>query len=212
MVKGAAPRTEPYDGERGNIVARFSRATLLRGSLGLTVALGGGAVVAAEIVASPDRGSAARDREILTFALLMERLQAAFYAEALKGGRLTGEARQFAKVVGAEEKAHVKYLADALGTSAGTSPRFKFGDATSDPAKFIATAVSLEDAGVGVYNGQAVNLTPKTLAAAARVVSVEARHAAWARALAGELPAPVPVDVPITVAKAKQTFQPFIVP
>ena len=56
-----------------------------------------------------------------------------------------------------------------------------------------------------------MNLTPTTLAAAARIVSVEARHAAWARALAGKDPAPVAVDVPITVAQAKQTFQPFIV-
>jgi Ferritin-like domain len=71
--------------------------------------------------------------------------------------------------------------------------------------------VSLEEAGLGVYNGQAVNLTPKTLAAAARVVSVEARHAAWARAIAGKDPAPLAVDVPVSVSQAKQTFQPFIV-
>ena len=44
-----------------------------------------------------------------------------------------------------------------------------------------------------------------------RDVDVEARHAAWARALAGMDPAPVAVDVPITVAQAKQTFKPFIV-
>ena len=94
---------------------------------------------------------------------------------------------------------------------AGASPRFKFGDAATDPAKFIATAISLEETGLGVYNGQAVSLTPKTLAAAARVVSVEARHAAWARALAGKDPAPVAVDAPISVSQAKQTFEPFIV-
>ncbi len=72
-------------------------------------------------------------------------------------------------------------------------------------------AISLETTGLGVYNGQAVNLTPTTLAAAARVVSVEARHTAWARALAGKLPAPVAVDVPVSVNEAKKTFQPFIV-
>ncbi|MBV9415336.1 MAG: ferritin-like domain-containing protein [Solirubrobacterales bacterium] len=172
-----------------------------------------GSAVGAEIAASADsRGSPATDHEILTFGLLIEQLQAAFYAAALQGGKLTGEARQFAQVVGAEEAAHVKYFVDALGPSAGTTPRFRFGDAATDPAKFIATAVSLEEAGLGVYNGQAVNLTPKTLAAAARVVSVEARHAAWARALAGKDPAPVAVDVPVSVSQAKQTFQPFIVP
>jgi Ferritin-like domain len=194
------------------VVARISRADLIKGSLAALGAIGGSAVGAAEIAASGNsRGSPATDREILTFGLLIERLQAAFYAEALRGGKLTGEARQFARVVGAEEAAHVKYFADALGPSAGAAPRFHFGDSTTDSAKFIATAVALEEAGLGVYNGQAVNLTPKTLAAAARVVSVEARHAAWARALAGKDPAPVAVDVPVSVNQAKQTFQPFIV-
>ena len=212
MVKRALARIQSGEEDRGIVAARFSRAGVLKGSLALAGAIAGSAVGAVEIGASSDsRGSAAQDREILTFGLLIERLQAAFYAAALRGGQLTGEARQFAQVVGAEEQAHVKYLTAALGASAGASPRFKFDDAATDPGKFIATAISLEEAGLGVYNGQAVNLTPKTLAAAARVVSVEARHAAWARALAGKDPAPVAVDVPISVTQAKQTFQPFIV-
>jgi rubrerythrin len=190
---------------------RFSRGTLIKGSVAGLGALAGGAVGATELVASPDRhGSAATDKAILTFALLVERLQAAFYAEALRTAGLTGETLQFAQVVGKEERAHVKALEAALGSAGGTSPRFKFGDAVSDHAKFLATAISLEETGLGVYNGQAVNLTPKALAAAARIVSVEARHAAWARALAGKLPAPLPVDVPVTVSQAKKTFGRFI--
>ena len=70
--------------------------------------------------------------------------------------------------------------------------------------------MSLEEAGLGVYNGQAVNLTPQTLAAAARIVSVEARHAAWARALAGKDPAPVAVDMSISVSEAKSVLAPFL--
>lgn len=212
MVKGAPPRIESTDQERGRLTARVSRGSLLKGSVAAVGALAGVAVGGAELAASAGAGgSAATDREILTFGLLIERLQAAFYAAALSGGKLTGEARQFAQVVGAEERAHVKYVSDALGASAGASPHFRFGDAVTDPAKFIATAISLEETGLGVYNGQAVNLTPTTLAAAARIVSVEARHAAWARALGGKDPAPVAVDVPVTVTQAKQTFQPFIV-
>ena len=156
-------------------------------------------------------GSAATDREILTYGLLIERLQAAFYAAALAGGQLTGEARQFAQVVAAQEQAHVKYRAPPSGRARGPAPVLRFGDSATDPAKFIATAMSLEETGLGVYNGQAVSLTPTTLAAAARIVSVEARHAAWARALDGKDPAPAAVDVPITVAQAKRTFGPFIV-
>jgi rubrerythrin len=193
------------------VLGQFTRGTLVRWSVAGLGALAGGAVGATELVASPDpHGSAATDKAILTFALLIERLQAAFYAEALRTAGLAGEPLQFAQVVGKEERAHVKALEAALGSAAGTSPRFKFGDAVSDHAKFLATAISLEETGLGVYNGQAVNLTPKTLAAAARIVSVEARHAAWARALAGKLPAPRPVDVPVTVSQAKKTFGQFI--
>ena len=150
------------------------------------------------------------DREILNLGLLVARLQAAFYAEALKGGRLIGESKQLAQVVGGQEQAHVRYLTGALGAYADKSPSFRLGDAATDPAKFVTTAISLEQTSLGVYNGQAVNLTPQALAAAARVVSVEARHAAWARALAGEDPAPTAVDAPISVSQAKAVISPFI--
>jgi rubrerythrin len=213
LVEAAPPPIEPAEGTRGPLTARVSRGNLIKGSIAVVGALAGAAVGGVQLAASADSGgSAATDRKILTYGLLIERLQAAFYAEALHRGHLTGEARQFAQVVGAEEQEHVKYLSAALGSSAGPSPRFRFGDSVTDPARFLATAISLEETGLGVYNGQAVSLTPKTLAAAARVVSVEARHAGWARALAGKDPAPVAVDVPISVARANQTFKPFIVP
>jgi hypothetical protein len=174
-------------------------------------ALGGSAFGAAELEASPgSQRSAARDREILNLALLMARLQAAVYAQALRSGHLTGEKRQFAHVVGGQEQEHVKYLAAALGSSAGKRPAFHLGDSASDPDKFIATAVSLESTSVGVYNGQGVNLRPQTLAAAARLVSVEARHAAWARAIAGKDPAPDAIDQPITIEQAKKALAPFL--
>jgi rubrerythrin len=198
------PEQAAQEGHRNSSPLRFSRAGLFAAVLG---ALGGGAI-GAEIAASS--GSPTQDREILSFGLSIERLQAAFYAEALRNGRLSGETRQFAEVVGGQEQAHVKYIIDALGSSAPKSPKYRFGDATSNPAKFIATAISLEQTGVAVYNGQAVNLTPKTLAAVARIVSVEARHAGWARALGNEDPAPVPVDVPITVEQAQRVFRRYI--
>ncbi len=202
---------EAQTGDRPASAVGFSRGGLFVRSLAILGALGGSAVGASELAASSGtQPSAALDREILSFGLLIERLQAAFYAEALGHGRLTGEARQFAEVVGGQESAHVKYLADALGSSAPKSPTFHFGDAATDPARFIATAISLEQTGLAVYNGQAVNLTPHTLAAAARIVSVEARHAAWVRAIGNMLPAPVAIDVPITVAQAKLVFQRFI--
>ena len=199
---------------RGGL-ARLSRGALFARSLAVLGALGGSALGAADLAASSGSQSGsgrspARDQEILNLGLLVARLQAAFYADALRAGHLTGESHQFADVVGKQEQAHVQYLVSALGPAANQSPSFRFGDSTSDPAKFIATAVSLESTSLGVYNGQAVNLTPSTLAAAARIVSVEARHAAWARALAGQDPAPAAVDVPISVNQAKSAIAPFI--
>jgi Ferritin-like domain len=205
------PEGSVQDEHHGGRLGLLSRATLFSRSLALLGALGGSAVGAAELAASSgSQPSPARDREILNLGLLVARLQSAFYAQALSSGRLTGETHQFAQVVGAQEREHVKYLATALGPHASSSPAFRFGDAASDATRFIATAISLESTSLGVYNGQAVNLTPQALAAAARLVSVEARHAAWGRAIAGKDPAPVAVDAPITVSQAKTVLGAFL--
>jgi hypothetical protein len=70
------------------------------------------------------------------------------------------------------------------------------------PRAFTQAAIQLEDIAVAGYNGQAANLTKGTLAAAATIVSVEARHAAWVRAIAGEVAAPDAVDEPMTAKQA----------
>jgi hypothetical protein len=126
--------------------------------------------------------------------LLLEYLQAAFYADALARGNLRGELREFAEVVGEHEQAHVAFLKKALGPAARKEPAFRFDGATRDPQKFGATARVLEDAGVAAYNGQAANLTKPTLGAAVKIVSVEGRHAAWIRDIIGVEPAPRAAD------------------
>ncbi len=78
------------------------------------------------------------------------------------------------------------------------SRAFRFGAKTKSADAFVRATIDLEDIAVAGYNGQATNLTKPTLAAAAEIVSVEARHAAWVRALAGEVAAPEPVDKPMT--------------
>ena len=55
-------------------------------------------------------------------------------------------------------------------------------------------AARLEDLAVSAYNGQAANVSADTLAAAATIVSVEARHAAWVRSIVGDPPAPDATD------------------
>jgi rubrerythrin len=138
--------------------------------------------------------SPAQDQKIFNYALLLEYLQAAFYSEGVDHGGLKGEVREFAEIVAEHEREHVQYLQKALGSHARRRPRFSFGDATRDQQKFVAAAVLLENTGVAAYNGQAANLTKKALAAAAEIVSVEGRHAAWISDLAGKEPAPRAAD------------------
>ena len=92
----------------------------------------------------------------------------------------------FATTVRDHELAHVKALKAALGSKAIAEPTFDFKDTISDQAKFIATSITLEDTGVSAYDGQGPRLRRKTLPAAAAIVSVEARHAAWIRYLASQ--------------------------
>jgi len=147
-----------------------------------------------EAAAAGGTPSAAQDEQIFNFALLLEYLQDSFYAEALAHGRLRGDLRQYAEIVGGHEREHVRFLVNALGSRARKRPHYDFGDATRDPARFAPAAVALEDLAVAAYNAQAANLTRRGLGAAIKIVSVEGRHAAWIRSLAGEVPAPRAAD------------------
>ncbi len=142
--------------------------------------------------------SPSQDVRILNLVLVLEWLEELFYTRAVTVGDLEGELRQYAKVVSTHERAHAAFLEKTLGSAARQKPGFDLGDSVRDPGKFTAAALALEDLSVAAYNGQATNLTKAALGAAARIVSVEARHAAWIRFIAGEVPAPKPVDEPVT--------------
>jgi rubrerythrin len=174
---------------------RTSRRRLL-GSAALAgaAAIGGFSLLGSRPAPAGAAPSEAQDQKIFNFALLLEYLQAAFYGEAVDRGRLKGDVREFAEIVSGHERAHVDFLRKALGARARERPAFSFGDATQDERKFLDAAVLLENTGVAAYNGQAANLTKKALAAAAEIVSVEGRHAAWVSDLAGKDPAPRAMD------------------
>ena len=130
------------------------------------------------------------DVAILNFALVLEYLQANFYTEAERLGSLHGALAEQARVVGSHERAHVKALQQALGHAAVKSPGFNFRGTTDSPDPFRATAVALEDLTVGAYQEQLPKIdSNRYLAAAVSIHSVEARHAAWIRYLAGIVPA-----------------------
>jgi Ferritin-like domain len=189
-------------------IASDSRSEFLK-----RAAVAGGTIAAGGVVlgglpklvsAAP---SPAQDARILNFALLLEYLEAEFYTRAQRSGALSGETLRFARVVGAHERAHVAFLQKALGNKARKKPTFDFKGTTENQAKFQATAVLLEDTGVPAYNGQGPNLTKKTLGAAARIVSVEARHAAWIRDIVQKNPAPAAFDA----ARTKRQIEAAVV-
>jgi rubrerythrin len=181
-----------------------TRERVLRRAIvaGGTVTVGGVVVAGLPRLAVSAAQSAAQDAEIFNFALLLEYTQAAFYGEAVERGELPGELLEFATVVADHERAHVDYLRDALGSDARAEPSTDFGEATADPEAFGAAAVTLEDVAVAAYNGQAANLTKDALRAAATIVSVDARHAAWIRSIVGESPAAQAVDEPLSAEEA----------
>lgn len=201
MDRAADPRQRSTMSSRREVVRRGSVAAL---ALGAGAGIGLLRAPAAAVAAAP---SAAQDREIFNFALLLEYLQAAFYTEAVKQGGLTGDLRRFAEIVSGHERAHVAYLRKALGSHARPRPTFDFGEATRNEPAFVKAAVLLENTGVLAYNGQAANLTKPALAAAAEIVSVEGRHAAWISDLAGEAPAPRAADVGASSAQVVRQLE-----
>jgi hypothetical protein len=175
---------------------RRTRGQVLRGALAGGAALGATAVAGAWTRPAPSAGraSAEQDVGIMNFLLSLEDAQAAFYEAAVRGGALRGDLLDYARVVAPQERAHADLLRRRLGPRAGTAPRMRFGSLVTDPARFQAAAIDLEDEVAAAYIGQGASLTAGPMQDAARIVAVEARHAAWILALAGKDPAPRPAD------------------
>jgi hypothetical protein len=179
-----------------------TRAALLRkGGILAGIGLGFAALPAGFALA---QGTAACDVKILNFALTLEYLEAAFYAEANAAGKLDGITARFAQVVGAHEAAHVEALKAALGSKAAKEPTFDFKGTTGDEGTFLRTAVTLEDTGVSAYQGQAPRIkSTEVLGSAGAILAVEARHAAWVRDIIGAgkppIPAPAAFNEPLSM-------------
>jgi rubrerythrin len=174
--------------ETAGAVDGHTRGNFLRnaGVTGAGLLAGGGLIGALPDVAAAKLPKS--DVAILNFALTLEYLEAAFYAEAVSRGHLRGRTRAFAELVADHEAIHVKTLKSVLGRRAVKRPKFDFKGTNHSPAKFRETAFVLENTGVHAYLGQAGNIkTPKILAAAASIVTVEARHAAAIAELLGHI-------------------------
>ena len=88
--------------------------------------------------------------------------------------------------------------------TADPRPFLDFQGATEDDDLFVQAAVAFEDLGAAAYKNQLTRIsTPAYLSAAASIHSVEARHAAWIRYVAGDAPAADALDDPISDADAR---------
>ena len=195
----------PQTRARERQVATSRQLPLLGGSrraefMKRAMLVGGAGIAGAVIAGSPRSTDAAQlsqpDLRALNLLLMVEYTEGAFYDEAIRRKRLDGELLDYARAVAAQEKEHLDFVRSALGGRAEDEPDFDFGDRTGDPDAFATAAGDLEDLAVAAYNGQGTNVSSKTLAAAATIVSVEARHAAWVRSIVGQPPAPEALDMP----------------
>ena len=174
-----------------------TRAQLLR-----RAALGGAAMISTFVVPS-QAAAAVTDLDILHFGLRFERLQATFYTQAEELGtiaRMSAAKRAWARTLGAHERAHVRIIKKVLGPKAEPRPFFDFGEDNETDAAFTRTAVAMEDLTVALLTGVMPQIGDRRLAAAVfGLMTVEARHAAWARNIVNATPAARAFDEPRTL-------------
>jgi rubrerythrin len=186
---------------RGAFIARGALAT---GALYGTTAVGGFVTQAF--------AQGGGDVDILNFALTLEYLESAFYAEAISKAGLSGQVKKLAKEIGDHENQHVSALTAAIKKAGGKpvkAPKVAFP--LSDEASFLKLAETFEDTGVAAYDGAAPMIKSKeVLAAAGSIVQIEARHAAAIRFLKGDSPTRGAFEPTLTKGQVLKAVKPFI--
>ena len=176
----------------------------------LRKAIFGGAVLLGALATPPlaAAGTARSDTTILNFDLVFEYLQSSFYLSAVREGtvaRMPLPKERWARVLGAHELAHVRILKKVLGEKAVKKPFFNFRGVTESAEAFIKTAVAMEDLTVALLAGQAPRLRDRSLVAAVfSLLTVEARHAAWARRISGFVPVGSSLDQPKPISEVRR--------
>jgi rubrerythrin len=154
------------------------------------------------------------DVGILNYALTLEYLETAFYAEVVKSKLFKGETLDVLKKFGQEEAEHVKVLTTAvkgLGGKPAPEPKAEFP--LKNAKSVTELAATVENLGAAAYLGQAANIqSPDVLASALAIHSVEGRHAAVLNTLLGM---PITPDgafaAPADAKTVLKSVEPFIV-
>ncbi len=205
--------TEPQNPELAAVeVHGMTRSSfILKGALATGAVYGVSAI--APFVGNALAAGSSSDIAILNFALTLEYLETDFYQSKGKTVGLSGQAKSLATSFGHEEAQHVTALIQAIKASGGkpvAKPKFAFP--VSNQASFLKLAYTLENVGVGAYNGAGPSLKSKALlAAAGSIVQVEARHAASIAVLTGSKITPDGAfDKPLTTKQVLAAAGPLI--
>ncbi|MBA3827892.1 MAG: ferritin-like domain-containing protein [Taibaiella sp.] len=170
-------------------VKNFSRRNFFQMAGGLA---GAGMLFAACSKSSDTTGPTSftltnNDTGILNYAYALEQLEAAFYIQVIATpySGMSGGEKTLLTAVRDHEVAHREFFKAALSSSAIGSLTVDFSiiDFTSRTS-VLSTAMAFEDLGVSAYNGAGpLFQSPTYLGLAGKIVSVEARHAAYLRDL-----------------------------
>lgn len=154
------------------------------------------------------------DVGILNYALTLEYLETAFYADVVKSGLFKGDTLAVIEKFGEEEAEHVSALTAAvkqLGGKPAPEPKAEF---PLENAKAVTElAGTVENLGAAAYLGQAGNIeSPEVLASALAIHSVEGRHAAVLNTLLGTSITPDGAFAkPADAKTVLKSVEPFIV-
>lgn len=154
------------------------------------------------------------DIGILNYALTLEYLETAFYADVVKSGLFKGADLATIKKFGEEEAEHVSALTAAvkgLGGKPAPEPKTEFP--LESAKSVLELAGTVENLGAAAYLGQAGNIkSPEVLASALAIHSVEGRHAAALNTLLGLSITPDGAFAkPATAKVVLKSVEPFIV-
>ena len=154
------------------------------------------------------------DVGILNYALTLEYLETAFYADVVKSGLFKGSDLATIRKFGSEEAEHVAALTGfvkQLGGKPAPKPKTEFP--LKSAKSVLELAATVENLGAAAYLGQAANIkSPEVLASALAIHSVEGRHAAALNTLLGESITPDGAFAkPAGATTVLKSVEPFIV-